>query len=108
MNSKFGILRDPTLQFLISLLLAPLFAIVGTSVGDAETALHLSLAGWLVTLVIWGVFAIRSARHLWQRVPGAPFSAVELRLRLGITLFAVLISVTAVVVAVLLVMALIR
>ncbi|MCA9900036.1 MAG: hypothetical protein H6654_16700 [Ardenticatenaceae bacterium] len=108
MNFKFKIFRDPTLQFIISLLVAPLFAILGTSVGTAGAALPLSLAGWLVTLIIWSFFAIRSARHQWRQLPRAPFSPVDLRLRMGITFFAVVVVVTAVVVAVLLIMALIR
>ena len=100
--------RDPTLQFIISLVVAPLVAILGTSVGQGDAALPLSLAGWLVTLLIWCFFAVRSARHLWRQVSGAPFSPSGLRLRVGITFFAVIIAVTAVVVAVLLIIALIR
>ena len=38
------IMRDPTLQFIISLVVAPLFAILGVSLGGASA----SLAGWLV------------------------------------------------------------
>jgi len=108
MNSKFSGLRNPTLQFIISLLVAPLFAILGTSVGNAETALPLSLAGWLVTLIVWSFFAIRSARHQWRTGSRAPFSGIDLRLRVGITFFAVVVVITAVIVAVLLVVALIR
>jgi hypothetical protein len=97
------IMRDPTLQFIISLVVAPLFAIVGVSLAGASA----SLAGWLVTLCLWSFFAVRSARHLWQSLARAPLTSIEMRLLAGITVFAVIISVTAVVVAILLLIELI-
>ncbi len=92
-------MRDPTLQFIISLLVAPLFAILGVSLAGAST----SLAGWLVTLCLWIFFAVRSARHLWKSMARAPLTSVEMRLLAGITVFAVLVTVAAVVVAALLI-----
>ena len=108
MNSKFRILRDPTLQFIISLLLAPLLAIFGTSVGTAETALVWSLGGWLVTLLIWSVLSIRSASHLWRMNSRGSSPWFHSRLLVGITFFAMMVVVTAVIVTVMLVKSLIR
>ena len=107
MNSKLGIFRDPTLQFIVSLLLAPLFAILGTSVGTAETALAWSLGGWLVTLIILSVLSIRSASHLWRMNSRGSSPWFHSRLLVGITFFAMVVVVTAVIVTVLLIMALI-
>ena len=93
------IMRDPTLQFIISLVVAPLFAILGVSLAGAST----SLAGWLVTLCLWSFFAVRSARHLWQSLACAPLTSIEMRLLVGITLFAALITAAALIVAALLI-----
>ena len=92
-------MRDPTLQFIVSLFVAPLFAILGVSLDGAFT----SLAGWLVTLCLWSFFAVRSARHLWQSLARAPLTAIEIRLLVGITVFAALVTAAAVVVAALLI-----
>lgn len=57
------ILRNPTLQFLIVLLLSPLFAIAGESVSGASSRLDTSLLGWFITLTLITIFGIRSVHY---------------------------------------------
>lgn len=96
------IIRDPTLQFIVILLVAPLCAMLGTSLHSAANPFSAPLAGWLATLSLWSFFAIRSVRHLRQTTR-PPRSPVELRLLVGIAFFAVIVTAAAVIVAALLV-----
>lgn len=81
-----GVMKpDPVLQFLIVLVLAPILAILGTSLGQP-------LAGWLATLCLWGGFAVRAARQQRRGWQGNRFPlGVEGRLWAGISVFAVLV-----------------
>jgi hypothetical protein len=103
-------MRDPTLQFFLVLLTAPLCAMMGVSTSHL-TDFPISYAGWFITLCLCSLFAARSARHLWRKLPSQPggkqlglwaIYSIELRLLVGVTTFALLTAVIALVVLVLL------
>lgn len=90
------LVANPTFQFFVTLLVAPLCAIAGMSMtGGAQGKLP-ALLGWLVTFLLWASAAWRSVRHQWRALPRPPGrrvpilsrSLLQLRLLIGITLFA--------------------
>lgn len=89
------LLRNPTLHFCIVWLTAPIFALVGTSLDRPSNALSASLAGWFLTLSLWSIFGIRSARYQWKSLPRSAegrrpdllrTSGTELRILVTVTL----------------------
>lgn len=66
------LLRDPTLHFFVVWLMAPILAIVGTSLDRPSNDLSAPLAGWFLTLSLWSGFGIRSVVYQWQALPRSP------------------------------------
>lgn len=98
---------DPTLHFLLVWPGAPVFAIIGASLDRPSNPVSTSLAGWLLTLVLWSVFGVRSVIHQWNALPREPWArwpdlsralAVELSLLVGVSLIALLSALATLVV----------
>jgi hypothetical protein len=95
MFNTMRLLHNPTLHFLVILILAPIFAVVGTSLDCADWDLSATLAGWLVTLSLLSIFGIRSIVYQWKAIPRKYQErwsdllrafGIELRLLMGIGL----------------------
>lgn len=96
-------MHDPTLHFFFALLGAPIFAMIGVSLDRTSNQVSNSVAGWLVTLVLWSAFGIRSVIHQWNALPRSSTKqwpdlsqapGLELRLLIGVGLIT-LVSVMA-------------
>lgn len=80
-----------------------MFAIIGVSLDRPSNHVSTGVAGWLVTLVLWSGFGVRSVIHQWNALPRSPTKqwpdlsqapGLELLLLIGIGLIT-LISVIA-------------
>ncbi len=100
-------LHDPTLHFLLIWPGAPVLAMIGASLDGPSNPVSTSLAGWLLTLVLWSVFGARSVIHQWNNLPRKPRArwpelsqalAVELSLLVGIGLITLVSALAALVV----------
>ncbi len=98
--------RDPTVQFCVALITAPLLAITGSSIASSNSFFWGTSVGWFLTVVVIAYFAWRSVRHQWRSAPkqaetGRPDLAkmgpIDIGLLLGITFVAVLGAAGAVV-----------
>ncbi len=67
---------NPSIQFLIVLVVAPVAAIAGASVGSGSSW---EAAGWLMTCSAWAGFGFRSLRHERRRQPSGSGWASTLR-----------------------------
>lgn len=67
-------LRCPTAQFFVAFILSPVFAVLGDVLDSPASPVSTRWAGWLITLVLWAAFGIRSMRYEWQHLPRAPGS----------------------------------
>lgn len=100
------LLRDPTLHFFFALLGVPLVAMIGVSLDRPSNQVSTGLASWLVTLVLWSAFGIRSVIHQWNALPHSPTKpwpdlsqapGVELRLLIGVGLITLVSVITAII-----------
>lgn len=62
-----GWIANPSFQFLILLVVAPVAAIAGASVGSGSPS---EAAGWFVACAALSGFGVRSFRHEQRRRPG--------------------------------------
>ncbi len=98
------LLHDPTLHFLLVWPGAPVLAMIGVSLDSPTNPVSTGLAGWLLTLLLWSVFGVRSVIYQWNALPRDPGTrrpdlsralAVELGLLAGVCLTTLLSSLAA-------------
>ncbi len=99
-------MHDPTLHFFFALLGAPIFAMIGVSFDRPSNQISNSVAGWLVTLVLWSAFGIRSVIHQWNALPRSSTKqwtdlsqapGLELRLLIGVGLITLISAIAAII-----------
>jgi hypothetical protein len=99
------------------LMVAPIFAIVGTSLDCADCNPSATLVGWLATLSVLSIFGARSIAYQWNAMPRKPQESwpdlsrtrkIELRLLIGIGLVTLFSLIAALIVCGLLIVSIAR